>query len=65
MLKITIKDGNIEKALKTYKNKVKSVRQNEQLTERKEYKKPSVTKRIAKEKAIRKSKLQNFIDKNT
>jgi small subunit ribosomal protein S21 len=64
MLKITIKDGNIEKALKTYKNKVKSVRQNEQLTERKEYKKPSVTKRIAKEKAIRKSKLQNFIDKN-
>jgi small subunit ribosomal protein S21 len=64
MLKIIIKDGNIEKALKSYKNKVKSVRQNEQLTERKEYKKPSVTKRIAKEKAIRKSKLQNFIDKN-
>jgi small subunit ribosomal protein S21 len=65
MLKIIIKDGNIEKALKSYKNKVKSVRQTEQLTERKEYKKPSVTKRIAKEKAIRKSKLQNFIDKNT
>lgn len=64
MLKISIKDGNIEKALKTYKNKVKSVRQIEQLTERKEYKKPSVTKRVAKEKAIRKTKLQNFIDKN-
>ncbi len=29
-----------------------------------EFEKPSVTKRIAKQKAIRKEKLQNFFDKN-
>jgi len=64
MLIIDVKDGNIEKALKAYKNKVKSVKQIEQLRDRKEFEKPSVTKRINKQKAIRKEKLQNFFDKN-
>jgi small subunit ribosomal protein S21 len=64
MLIIDVKDGNIEKALKAYKAKVKSVKQIEQLRDRKEFEKPSVTKRIAKQKAIRKEKLQNFFDKN-
>jgi small subunit ribosomal protein S21 len=64
MLIIDVKDGNIERALKSYKNKVKSVKQIEQLRNRKEFEKPSVTKRIAKQKAIRKEKLQNFFDKN-
>ncbi len=61
---IDVKDGNIEKALKVYKNKVKSVKQIEQLRDRKEFEKPSITNRIAKQKAIRKEKLQNFFDKN-
>lgn len=64
MLIIDVKDGNIERALKAYKNKVKSVKQIEQLRDRKEFEKPSVTKRIKKQKAIRKDKLQNFFDKN-
>ena len=64
MLIIDVKDGNIERALKSYKNKVKSVKQIEQLRNRKEFEKPSITKRIAKQKAIRKGKLQNFFDKN-
>jgi small subunit ribosomal protein S21 len=64
MLIIDVKDGNIERALKFYKNKVKSVKQIEQLRERKEFEKPSVIKRIATQKAIRKEKLQNFFDKN-
>ena len=64
MLIIDVKDGNIEKALKAYKNKVKSVKQIEQLRDRKEFEKPSVVKRIQKQKAVRKEKLQNFFDKN-
>lgn len=64
MLIIDVKDGNIERALKAYKNKVKSVKQIEQLRDRKEFEKPSVSNRIKKQKAIRKEKLQNFFDKN-
>ena len=64
MLIIDVKDGNIERALKSYKNKGKSVKQMEQLRDRKEIEKPSVTKRINKQKAIRKEKLQNIFDKN-
>ncbi len=64
MLIIDVKDGNIERALKSYKNKVKSVKQIEQLRDRKEFEKPSVTKRIQKQKAVRKEKLENFFDKN-
>jgi small subunit ribosomal protein S21 len=60
MLIIDVKDGNIERALKVYKNKVKSVKQIEQLRDRKEFLKPSITKRIAKQTAIRKTKLKNI-----
>jgi len=64
MLIIDVKDGNIERALKSYKNKIKSVKQIEQLRDRKEFEKPSVSKRIAKQKAVRNEKLQNYFDKN-
>jgi small subunit ribosomal protein S21 len=60
MLIIDVKDGNIERALKVYKNKVKSVKQIEQLRNRKEFLKPSITKRIQKQKAIRNTKLKNI-----
>ncbi len=53
MLIIDVKDGNIERALKAYKNKVKSVKQIEQLRDRKEFEKPSVSNRIKKQKASR------------
>ena len=60
MLIIDVKDGNIEKALRAYKSKVKSVKQIEQLRDRKEFEKPSVAKRFQNQKAIRKNKLQSF-----
>jgi small subunit ribosomal protein S21 len=60
MLIVDVKDGNIERALKVYKNKVKSVKQIEQLRDRKEFEKPSITKRIEKQKAIRNTKLKNI-----
>ena len=65
MLIIDVKDGNIERALKFYKNKVKSVKQIEQLRSRKEFEKPSVTKRIQKLNAVHKEKLQNYFNKNS
>ena len=60
MLIIDVKDGNIERALKSYKNKIKSVKQIEHLRDRKEFEKPSVTKRIQTQKAIQKEKLKNI-----
>jgi small subunit ribosomal protein S21 len=60
MLIVDVKDGNIERALKVYKNKVKSVKQIEQLRDRKEFEKTSITKRIEKQKAIRNTKLKNI-----
>jgi small subunit ribosomal protein S21 len=64
MLIIDVKDGNIEKALKVYKNKVKSVKQIEQLRDRKEFEKPSVSKRIQKINAVHIEKLENYFNKN-
>jgi len=46
MLIIQIKNGeNIDKALKTLKSKVIKTKQNQSLTNRKEYEKKSVTRR--------------------
>jgi ribosomal protein S21 len=56
MLIVNVKGGNIEGALKVYKNKVKNTHQIESLRERKEYKKPSVARRLILEEAKRKNK---------
>lgn len=56
MLIVGIKGGNIESALKEYKRKVQSVKQIEQLRNRKEYAKPSVARREVLEKAKQKNK---------
>jgi|TARA_R110000772_G_scaffold191175_5_gene302133 ribosomal protein S21 len=50
MLKIKVKKGNIERALKDYKSKVIKTRQMKKINERKEYEKPSVKYRRLKEK---------------
>lgn len=58
MLKISVKKaGSIDRALKSLKKKVKMVKQNEMLRERKEYKKPSAKKRDQKTKAIFRQKI--------
>ncbi len=52
---------NLEKALKLFKNKVFKIGIVKELRDRTEYLKPSVRKRLQKEKAIKKNKyLNNF-----
>jgi small subunit ribosomal protein S21 len=60
MLIINIKNSeNLEKALKTLKSKVIKTKQNQELLNRKEYVKPSVTKRKKLLKAIYTNKIKN------
>lgn len=59
MLIVSVKNGNIEWALKDYKRKVQSTKQIEELRERKNFTKPSVRKRLQKEETIRKNRLNN------
>jgi len=56
MLIVSVKNGNIDWALKDYKRKVQSTKQIEELRERKNFNKPSVRKRLQKEETIRKNK---------
>lgn len=51
MLIIKVINNNIEKALKNLKYKVRSTKQTQELRERREFKKPSTTKRKQKAKA--------------
>jgi len=50
MLKIEVKKGNIERALKEYKSKIIKTRQMRDINDRKEYEKPSVKNRRIKKK---------------
>ena len=50
MLKIEVKKGNIERALKEYKSKIIKTRQMRDINNRKEYEKPSVKNRRIKKK---------------
>ena len=52
MLKIPVIKGNINGALKMFKRKFRDTKTLQKLRDRKEYIKPSVEKRQAKEKAI-------------
>jgi|TARA_B110000908_G_scaffold158416_1_gene199519 small subunit ribosomal protein S21 len=45
MIIIKVDSNNIEKALKQLKYKVRSTRQTQELRDRKEFEKPSITKR--------------------
>ena len=56
MLKIKVVKGDIEKALKDYKWKVKRTKVKDELNSRKEFTKPSEKKREEKGKAIYKRK---------
>jgi len=56
MLKIEVKGGNIERALKQLKKKVRNTKQTQELRDNKCYTKPSDEKRAQKNKAIYKQK---------
>jgi small subunit ribosomal protein S21 len=61
MLKIEVKKGNIEQALKSYKYKVNRTKQRQAINEKKEYTKPSTVNRrkIQKAKYIQKKSEDN------
>jgi small subunit ribosomal protein S21 len=59
MLIVTVKKGDIERAIKQLKSKVIKTRQNSHLNERREYTKKSVLKRQAKNRAIYRQKFEN------
>jgi len=50
MLKVKVKKGNVERALKEYKSKIIRTRQMREINDRKEYEKPSVKNRRIKKK---------------
>ena len=56
---IEVKDGNIQKAIKQYKESTLKYGIRERLMEKKYYIKPSETKRVAKQKAIYKQSFKN------
>jgi small subunit ribosomal protein S21 len=59
MIKVKVKNGNIERALKTYKRKFRNVGVVNELRERQEYTKPSEKRRKTKDKAIFINKKKN------
>ena len=58
MLKIEVKKGNLNKALKIFKKKFRDTKVLKELRERQYYTKRSLKRRVEKDKAIRKSKQQ-------
>lgn len=56
------KERNIESALRIYKNKVQKIKIIQELRDRKEFVKPSVTKRKQKLKAIYTEKKRNGLN---
>ena len=56
------KEKNIESALRTYKQKVQKTKQIQKLRERKEFVKPSVTKRKEVLKAVYVQQLKNGLN---
>ena len=62
MLKVPVIKGNINRALKQFKKKFRDTKTLQKLRDRKEYTKPSVEKRQAKEKAIIRDKYRRDND---
>ena len=62
MLKVPVVKGNINRALKDFKKKFRGTKTLKKLRDRKEYTKPSVVKRQAKEKAIIRDKYRRDND---
>ena len=58
MLKVEVKKGNLNKALKIFKRKFRDTKVLKELRERQCYTKKSLKRRIEKDKAIRKLKNQ-------
>lgn len=55
---VFVKDGNVEKALRKFKKKIQDSGKLEELREREQYEKPTTTRRMAKNKAVRRHQRQ-------
>jgi len=55
---VTVRDGNVEKALRKFKKKIQDSGKLEELREREQYEKPTTTRRLAKNKAVRRYQKQ-------
>lgn len=55
---VVVKDGNVEKALRKFKNKIQDSGKLEELREREQYTKPTTKRRLAKNKAVRRYQKQ-------
>ena len=56
MLKVLVKKGNLQKALKIFKKKFRDTKVIKELREREYFVKPSLKRKLIKDKAIRKLK---------
>jgi len=55
---VTVKDGNVEKALRKFKKKIQDSGKLEELREREQFTKPTTKRRMAKNKAVRRYQRQ-------
>jgi len=62
MLKIPVVKGNIERALKLFKRKFKKTGVLKEVRERKNFTKPSLKRKIQKEKSIKRDKYKRDND---
>ena len=62
MLIIPVMKGNIDRALKVFKRKFKQTGTLKEIRERKQFTKPSVKRKLEKEKAIRNQKYKEEND---
>jgi ribosomal protein S21 len=60
---VEVRNGDIGKALKVFKRKVEESGHLNELRERKEYVKPTTKRRLVKQTAIRKNKLEVEMEK--
>tara|TARA_Y100001972_G_C7543307_1_gene273289 strand:- start:129 stop:320 length:192 start_codon:yes stop_codon:yes gene_type:complete len=60
MIKVIVKNGKLDPALKIWKRKVRNTKQLQQLREDKEYTKPSKKRRLQKQKASYKQKMRRL-----
>lgn len=63
MLIVKVDNGGIDKAIKKLRNKIKNTKQINLLRDRQEYTKPSVKKRLQKQKAKHIQKLKDQEEK--
>lgn len=63
MIIVGVKNNSIEQALKKYKEKYVKLKISKELNERREYEKPTVSKRKIKNKAIYTQKKRNESEK--